>query len=147
MTVELFIGECGSQDLLKFPGGCRHDPCAAVPQISSAWEVEDLKLCSWIYPFHTAAAHHWCLLTQCRSATEPCARGVRKSPSAPLQREERNLLGEAGNDSCGFITGERQLMAKCPRKRQTCLSASPQFPPTSAPPPQTASQCWGVNHQ
>lgn len=57
---------------------------------------------------------------------------MRKSPSAPLQREEINILGEAGNESYGFTAGESQLMAKCPRKRQTCLSASPQFPPTSA---------------
>jgi len=33
---EAEMGECRGENLVKFPGGCRHSPGETVPQISSA---------------------------------------------------------------------------------------------------------------
>lgn len=78
------------------------------------------------------------------TVAEPGVGGVRKGPSAPLQKKKgRNLLGEAGDGGCGLVTGQSQLMAKSHRKRQTCLCASLRFPAASAAPPLTWSWFFG----
>lgn len=77
-----------------------------------------------MYPFPTAAAHHQGLVPQCMLTAEPCARGVRQSPAAPLQREGRNLLrGKRGQ--LGLHNGWKSAHGKVPQKEADlplCLS-------------------------